>query len=78
MAIAIRASVTVSIALDTSGTRNVMRLDSGAAVATSLGIRSDSAGKRSTSSKVSPSGRSIVRPRSSGRPWPTNCSVAPS
>ena len=50
MAIAIRASVTVSMALDSSGTRNeivrVMRVE----VSTPLGMTSEAAGSSSTSS----------------------------
>src|SRR5690606_16033338 len=54
MAMAIRASVTVSIAADTSGTLNRMFRDSCEEVSTSLGTMSDSSGKSSTSSKVMP------------------------
>jgi hypothetical protein len=52
---AIRASVTVSIAEETSGTRNVMLRDNFVDVSTSAGTTSDSAGSKRTSSKVRPS-----------------------
>ncbi len=56
MAIAIRASVTVSIALETSGMLSVTFLVSCVTVRSWLGSRSDSPGCKSTSSKVSPNG----------------------
>ena len=55
MAIAIRASVTVSIAAETSGMPRVMFRLSRELVSTPLGTTSDSAGSRRTSSKVRPS-----------------------
>ena len=51
---AIRASVTVSMALETSGSWTAMFRDTREEVSTSLGTTSDSAGTRRTSSKVSP------------------------
>src|SRR5664280_1933161 len=54
MAIAIRASVTVSIAAETSGSFREMLRDSLADVSTSLGITSVAPGNSSTSSKVRP------------------------
>src|SRR4029079_2492459 len=54
IAIAIRASVTVSIADDTSGTRIRRLRVSWVEVSTWLGLTSDSAGRRRTSSNVSP------------------------
>ena len=56
MAMAIRDSVTVSIALDSSGTRSEISRVSRVVVSTSLGTTSVSPGSSSTSSKVSPSG----------------------
>ena len=56
IAIAIRDSVTVSIALDTSGSRSEIPRVSREVVSTSLGITSVSPGSSSTSSYVSPSG----------------------
>src|SRR5689334_18435955 len=52
---AIRASVTVSIAALASGILRVMLREILVLVSTPLGTTSDSAGSRSTSSKVSPS-----------------------
>src|SRR5690606_27205648 len=70
MAMAIRASVTVSIAAETSGIRSVMLRDRRAVVSTSLGTTSVSAGSSSTSSNVSPSGANLLgRNSSSGRVW---------
>ena len=57
---AIRASVTVSIADDTSGTRNVMSRVSRVLVSTSLGTTSEAAGSSSTSSKVRPTMATLV------------------
>src|SRR4051794_7584427 len=54
-AIAIRASVTVSIAAETTGTSSTIVRVSRVAVETSFGRTDDSAGTRRTSSKVSPS-----------------------
>src|SRR5262249_25081011 len=54
-AIAIRASVTVSIAAETSGSSSAIVRVSRVAVDTSFGRTADSAGTRSTSSNVSPS-----------------------
>jgi hypothetical protein len=56
IAIAMRASVTVSIALDTSGIDSRTPLVSRVDVSTSLGITLDSAGRRRTSSNVSARG----------------------
>ncbi len=50
MAMAIRASVTVSIALDTNGVRSVIRRVSRVEVSTSEGMTSLGAGSSSTSS----------------------------
>ena len=47
---AIRASVTVSIALDTSGTRSRTLRDSQVLVSASLGTRSDASGNNRMSS----------------------------
>src|SRR5215813_6723506 len=55
MAIAVRASVTVSIAALTSGTLSCMVRVSAVLTSASLGVKSDAAGTKSTSSKVSPS-----------------------
>src|SRR3954447_13032984 len=63
IAIAIRASVTVSIALDSSGVCSRRLRDSRLEVSTSLGMTSEAAGCSSTSSKVSPS-----RANFAGRP----------
>jgi hypothetical protein len=60
IAIAILASVTVSIALDTSGIDSRTPLVSLVEVSTSLGITSDSAGSRRTSSNVSARGRESI------------------
>ena len=59
IAIAIRASVTVSIALDTSGTRSRSLRVIRVLVSASLGISSEWAGKSSTSSKVRPTGENF-------------------
>ncbi len=50
MAMAIRDSVTVSIALDSSGTCTLIRLDTRELVVTALGTTSLSPGSSSTSS----------------------------
>ena len=55
MAMAIRASVTVSIAEEINGTRSTMLRDSRLVVSTSLGTTSDAPGSSSTSSNVRPS-----------------------
>src|SRR6266508_1130295 len=55
MAMAVRASVIVSIAALTSGTLSCMVRVSAVLTSASLGIKSDAAGTKSTSSKVSPS-----------------------
>ena len=55
MAIAIRDSVTVSIAELTSGTRSVISRVSFDEVSTALGTTSEAAGSNRTSSKVRPS-----------------------
>ena len=60
IAIAIRASVTVSIALDSSGVCSEIDRDRRVAVTASLGKTSDAAGSRSTSSKVNPSGANFA------------------
>lgn len=54
IATAMRASVTVSIAAETSGIRRVMPRDSRVVVSACPGCRSEYAGTRSTSSNVSP------------------------
>ena len=54
IAMAMRASVTVSMALDTSGTRTLIFRVTREVVSTSLGTTSDCAGKSKTSSKVRP------------------------
>src|SRR5450631_2266151 len=54
MAIAIRASVTVSIAAETSGSFREMLRESWADVSTWLGMTSVAPGSRSTTSKVRP------------------------
>src|SRR4051812_9245100 len=63
MAIAMRASVTVSIALDNKGVRRRSERDSRVDVSTSLGMTSEADGCSSTSSKVRPR-----RANLSGRP----------
>src|SRR6478672_7332401 len=70
MAMAIRDSVTVSIALETSGTRRLTSRVSRVVVSTSLGVTSVSPGRRSTSSYVRPSGarRSADCSEGSGKP----------
>src|SRR5262249_18366279 len=55
MAMAVRASVIVSIAALTSGTLSCMVRVSAVLTSASLGIKSDAAGTKSTSSKVNPS-----------------------
>ena len=62
MAIAIRASVTVSIALESTGRAMSISRVSRVRVSMSLGAMSDSAGWSSTSSKVSPSGITRAEP----------------
>ena len=54
IAMAMRASVTVSIAEDSSGRRTSMRLETREVVSTSLGMTSLWPGSSSTSSKVRP------------------------
>ena len=54
MAIAIRDSVTVSMADETNGIRNEIELVNRLVVSTSLGTTSLASGKSNTSSKVSP------------------------
>ena len=56
IAMAMRASVTVSIAELSSGTRSEMRRLTWVVVSTSLGMTSDSFGCSSTSSNVRPNG----------------------
>ena len=56
IAMAIRPSVTVSIALESSGVRTVTFREIWVEVSTSLGTTSEAAGSSSTSSKVNPSG----------------------
>ena len=58
-ATAIRASVTVSMAEESSGTWTAIRRDTRDDVSTSLGTTSDAAGCSRTSSKVSPSGAKL-------------------
>src|ERR1700683_170340 len=60
MATAIRASVTVSMAAETSGTRSMMRRVSAAVVSASLGMMAKWAGSRSTSSKVRAGGSNLA------------------
>ena len=57
MAMAIRASVTVSIAAETRGSLTEMLRDSRVEVSASLGMTSVAPGSSSTSSKVRPSSR---------------------
>jgi hypothetical protein len=54
MAIAIRDSVTVSMADETNGIRNEIKLVNRLVVSTSLGTTSLASGKSKTSSKVRP------------------------
>ena len=70
MAIAIRASVTVSIALESSGMGSSMLRVSRVRVSTRLGTTSDSPGWSSTSSKVRPSGTTRAEPAGSSGRWP--------
>src|SRR3954463_14038055 len=63
MAMAIRASVTVSIGLDSTGVRSVIDRLSRDVVSASLGMMSEAAGTSKTSSNVSPS-----RANFAGRP----------
>ena len=60
IAIAIRASVTVSIAADTSGIRNVTDRESRVVVSASPGPRSEYAGTSNTSSYVKPCGANLA------------------
>ncbi len=60
MAMAIRASVTVSMAEETSGTFSVIWRVSRAVVSASLGITSECAGSSSTSSKVRAGGANLA------------------
>jgi hypothetical protein len=60
MATAIRASVTVSMAEETSGTRKVIRWLSRAVVLASEGRIREWAGRSSTSSKVSAGGANLA------------------
>jgi hypothetical protein len=60
MATAILASVTVSMAEESSGTRKLIRLVSLAVVSASLGISCECAGNSSTSSKVSAGGPNLA------------------
>src|SRR5215469_13303918 len=60
MATAIRASVTVSMAAETSGTRSVMRRLSEAGVSASPGMTAEWAGSSSTSSKVRAGGANLA------------------
>ena len=71
IAMASRASVTVSIAALTSGTASVMPRVNRVVVSTASGSTSDASGTSSTSSKVSPSVVNLLssegnRPRSGG------------
>ena len=66
-AIAMRASVTVSIAAETIGTSSAIVRVSRVAVETSFGRTDDSAGTRRTSSKVSPSSRELLGQTDPGR-----------
>src|SRR6266545_869048 len=69
MAIAIRASVTVSMALDTSGTASSTLRVSRLWVVDPLGVTSDSSGSRRTSSKVRPSGSGAMARSSWAGTW---------
>ena len=69
MEIAIRDSVTVSIALDTNGILTEMFLVTRAVVSTSLGTTSEIPGKRRTSSNVSPSNATLLVRSTMGPPW---------
>jgi hypothetical protein len=60
MAIAIRDSVTVSMAAEISGVFSVMSLVSWVCVLTCVGTTSDKAGTSRTSSKVKASGSGVV------------------
>ena len=60
IAIAIRASVTVSMGEEISGSRTVMRLETRVEVSTSLGTTSLSTGTSRTSSKVRPTASNIA------------------
>ena len=71
IAIAIRASVTVSIAADTSGTASEISRVSRVAVSASDGITSVSPGSSSTSSKVRPRVANLAG-RPSKRGWSLN------
>jgi len=75
IAMAIRASVTVSMGLETSGIARVTERLSRVVVLTRLGMISDSAGCNSTSSKVSPSGTTRAEPAGSSGRCPASCSA---
>ena len=60
IAMAMRDSVTVSMALDSSGMRSESSRVSRVVVSTSLGMTSVSPGSSRTSSKVSPSGGNVA------------------
>ena len=77
MAIAMRDSVTVSIAAVRTGTEMRMLRVSCEDVSTSEGTTSDSPGSSSTSSKVRPSGMAPTEPIGTVVP-PTRSPVAPS
>ena len=70
IAMAMRASVTVSMAAETSGIRSVMLRVSRVLVSTSLGTTSDSDGCSSTSSNVSPSVANLAGTPSAVVMWP--------
>src|SRR4051794_14676859 len=76
-AIAIRASVTVSIALDSNGVRRRSDRQSRVEVSTSLGITSEAAGESSTSSKVSPSWANFAGRPPSSEEKPGVASITP-
>ncbi len=77
MAMAMRASVTVSMAAVSSGTEMRTLRVSCEEVSTSDGITSDSPGRSSTSSKVRPSGMALAAPIGTVVP-PTRSPAAPS
>ena len=75
MAIAIRASVTVSMAEETSGTFSVIRRVSRAVVSASPGITMECAGSSRTSSKVRAGGANL--PTSLMTPSEGGCGTSP-
>src|SRR4051794_1142343 len=77
IAIAIRASVTVSMALESNGVRKRSERDNRVEVSTSLGMTSEAAGCSSTSSKVSPSGANFSGRAPSSETKPGVASITP-